>query len=160
MKHKTKPKPRYSYDQAKQEWSKQKIIIKYEPLLWVIFVLVPIFTGWLHYDYLPHEYPYDSRHEVLEFYPEAVGPEGLQSAEVPDKWRDIATGEIFTSEDFADHRKQEAWRRVFIWFAYGLVGCFLFATLQVVKKRRLFFPSLGIAVAVNFASTLLFYGVT
>jgi hypothetical protein len=132
---------------------------KLEPVVWILYVLLPIFTGWFAYQRLPNEYD-EQRHELLRSHSEECGPEGLRSCEVPDEWRDKTTRRIYTASQFTGHRRAEARRIGVTAFAYGLIGCVLFAYGRVVRKRDTFFAGFGKAVVVNLILSLFFYWVT
>lgn len=108
---------------------------KINTTFWIIYILIPIFTGWTNYQYLPNEYN-EQRHEILEFHSVECGPEGMQNCDVPDKWRDKITGETYTSSQFSTYRRDEAARIAIITFAYGLIGCLFFAYGSVVRHRN------------------------
>lgn len=107
---------------------------KIKAAFWVIYILIPIFTGWMTYQYLPNEYD-ERKHELLESHSIECGTEGMQSCEVPDKWRNKITGKIYTSSQFSAHRRAEAERIAIIAFAYGLIGCLFSAYGSVVRHR-------------------------
>lgn len=107
---------------------------KIKAAFWVIYILIPIFTGWMTYQYLPNEYD-ERKHELLESHHVECGTEGMQSCVVPDKWRNKISGKIYTSSQFASHRRAEAERIAIITFAYGLIGCLFAAYWSVVRHR-------------------------
>lgn len=153
---------------------------KIKAVFWVVYILIPIFTGWMTYQYLPNEYD-ERKHELLESHFVECGTEGMQSCEVPDKWRNINTGKIYTSSQFTSHRRAEAKRIAFITFAYGLIGCVFSAYVSVVRHRlsmirpmqeigkeyvqqnfnhqmrKMFFESLKSALVVDFFISLFVY---
>lgn len=156
-------------------------ISKFEKIniaFWIIYILIPIFTGWMVYQTLPNEYN-EERHELLESHLEECGSEGMQSCDVPDKWRDKITGEIYIPSQFSSHHRAEAKRIAIIAFVYGLIGCLFYAYGRVVEHRiflidimkirskediqqelyKKFFKSLKYALFVDFVFALLFWGI-
>ena len=107
---------------------------KIQAAFWVIYILIPIFTGWMMYQSHPNEYD-ERKHELLESHAEACGTEGVLSCDVPDRWRDEITGKIYTSSQFSAHKRAEAERIAIIAFAYGLIGCLFSAYGSVVRHR-------------------------
>ena len=123
---------------------------KMRTIFWWAFLLVPLFTGILAYNWLPNK-SYDpdrdemlSSHEVCQSDP---GPCG----DMADVWRDKKTGRIFSRAQFAAHRHQEATRMAVASFAYGLIGCFAFAYFRRHQDKDAFFKYLGVAICVNLA---------
>ena len=99
---------------------------------WVFYILVAIFSGFMNYQYLPNESYDESKHELLESHFESCGTENMQSCEVFDKWRDDATGKIYTFNQFPAHRRSEAGRISITVFAYGLIWCLFSASRKNV----------------------------
>ncbi len=135
---------------------KESTLTKLEPVFWVAYILLPIFTGWLAYQPLPNEYD-ESKHELLESHSEECGPEGLRSCEVPDKWRDEETGKVYTSGQFTEHHRSEGRRIGITVFAYGLIACLFFAYSRVVRRRDTFIKGLEKSIAVNIVVALFMY---
>jgi hypothetical protein len=122
-------------------------------VFWWSFFLVPLFTGILHYQWLPNEF-YDEKRHILLGSHEVCLSSG-QCGDVNDAWRDKKSGEIFTPADFADHRKEEAVRLAVISFAYGLIGCFGFGYFfRNENEHGSFFKYFGMAVCANLAVAL------
>ena len=135
------------------------IFTKIKPVFWIAYILLPILTGW--FAYAPAENEYDpNKHELLESHFVDCGPEGLQSCEVPEIWRDERTGETYASSQFADHHRSESTRIATTFFAYGLIGCLFFAVDDVVTKRKKFIKAFQKALVVNAAITAFFYWIT
>ena len=107
---------------------------KIKATFWVIYILIPLFTGWMTYQYLPNEYD-EQKHDLLASHSVECGTDGMQSCEVPDKWRNKITGKIYTSSQFATHRRAEAEHIAIITFACGLIGCLFSAYGSVVRHR-------------------------
>ncbi|HUW38118.1 MAG TPA: hypothetical protein VMV91_12390 [Rhodocyclaceae bacterium] len=136
---------------------KESTFRRIEPIVWVAYLLALIFSGLLVYQPLPNEYD-AAQHELLKSHIESCGAEGIRTCQVPDKWRDKKTGKIYTSEQFAGHRRSEAKRIASATFAYGLLGCLFFAYSCVVKRREKFFTAFGKALLLNiFASVLMYF---
>lgn len=108
---------------------------KVQSAFWIIYILIPMFSGWMAYQYLPGEYD-ERKHELLESHSIECGTEGMQSCEVADKWRDNNTGEIYIASQFTSHRRAEAARISTITFAYGLIGCLFSAYGRLVRERN------------------------
>jgi len=126
---------------------------------WWLFFLVPLFTGILHYHFLPNEFYDEKRHQLLSSHWECNHPG--QCGDVNEAWRDKKSGEIFTPADFAAHRKEEAVRLAVIWFAYGLIGCFGFGYFfRDENEHGSFFKYFGMAVCANLAVALFTFAMT
>jgi len=115
---------------------------KFKSVFWWAFVLVPLFTGFLRYDWLPNE-SYDSRvHELVSSRSVDTNPVG-GSEEKALTWVSKKTGEVFTRDSFSTHRHNECIRIGIISFLYGIFGCSFFAYGQVLKKtENTFFSAL------------------
>lgn len=136
---------------------KESMFKKLEPVFWLAYLLLPIFTGWLAYQYLPNEYYDKKRHELLESHFEECGTQGLESCEIPDKWRDDETGKIFTAGQFTEHQHSEARRIGIATFAYGLIGCLFFAYGRVIQGGEKFLTGFKKAVFANLVFALFMY---
>ena len=127
----------------------QSIAYKIEVFFWMLYILFPFFTGaWQAYNWLPNE-SYNSRIHELIASDEVCWNMGLQCADRAERWRHSETGEIYTREDFADHRHAEALRGATTWFAYGVIGCFGFAFFRNLHERGTFYDWLRKALFVN-----------
>ncbi len=126
-----------------------------EQTFWTLFVVLPIFTGWLAYDWLPNESFDEENHEMISSH-EVCHDVGEQEkcGEMPDEWKDKRTGEIYTREDFAWHRKAERVRLLYTDFGYGLVGCCFFGCARLREKHGVFFKAFGKAVCIDIAFSL------
>jgi hypothetical protein len=122
---------------------------KLQIVFWVVYIALPIFTGWFAYDWLPNESFDEQRHVLLEAH--EVSNRWTDYGEIPDMWRDIATGITYTPSTFAKHRNSEAKRIAVTWFAYGILGCFFFAYVCTAEKRYSFYEAFGKAALVNLA---------
>jgi len=122
---------------------------KLQVMFWSIYLILPMFTGWLAYDWLPNESYDEKRHTVLVAH-EVTNKLG-DDHEIPDMWMDKTTGRIYTPRDFSEHKWSEAKRLATVWFVYGLIGCFFFAYARTVKKQAGFHEAFGKAVLVNLA---------
>jgi hypothetical protein len=97
---------------------------------WAIFLAIPLFTGFLQYDFLPQEYD-GSKHTIIESHSEACGTEGMISCEVADTWKDIKTGKIFHRSEFKSHRRYQAFKIASLSFLYGLIACFFYVWHEI-----------------------------
>ncbi len=133
---------------------------KTELIFWLVFLCVPVFTGWLDYQSLPDEFYDPTRHELLKSHMEEAWPEGLGTYMVPDSWRDQATGTIFSANFFSAHHQSEARRLGISWFGYGLIGCAFFAYCQGMKGRCVFFRTFRNSVILNVAVAIFVFWIT
>jgi hypothetical protein len=117
---------------------------------WIIFLVLPIITGWLAYDWQPNESFDERRHNLLDF-SEIEDTNGNIGAR-PEVWEDKKTGEVISRADFKEHRGREARRMAAVWFAYGLIGCFAFAWARSAQGKSSFYDAFGRATLVNLAS--------
>lgn len=122
---------------------------------WIVFVLVPIVTGLFAYRFLPNEYYDPKRHDLLESH--EVCDDFGRCDDMYDAWQDKKTGEVFTREDFAEHRREEAIRVVPATFLYGMIGCFAFGYFRRREAQHAFYKYLGMAVCVNAGVTAVFF---
>ena len=122
---------------------------------WIVFVLVPIVTGLFEYQYLPNEYYEPEIHDLLDSH--VVCDDRHGCGDIYDAWKDKKTGEVFTREEFADHRQEEAIRRVPVMFLYGMIGCFAFGYFRRREAEHAFYKYLGMAVCLNAGVTTLFF---
>ena len=103
---------------------------KIKTWFWVIFICIPIFTGFLGYENAENEY--DSRkHIALESHAVECGPDGLVSCDRVDVWKDLKSGKIFHLSEFKTHRRYEAFRIACLSFLYGLFGCIFYVFYEV-----------------------------
>jgi hypothetical protein len=135
---------------------KESTFKKLEPVFWLAYILLPIFTGWLAVQQHPNEYD-EEKHELLESDFEECGPEGLASCEIPQKWRDKETGKVYTSGQFTEHHRREGMRIGITAFGYGLIGCLFFGYGCVVQGREKFLKGFEKAVVVNIVFSLFMY---
>jgi hypothetical protein len=106
---------------------------KAEALFWVAYILLPFFTGgWQAYNWLPNESYRPRVHTLVTSY--EVCDEWGRCADRPDLWENKETGEIYTREDFAEHRHLEALRMGITWFVYGVIGCLAFAYFRNLRN--------------------------
>lgn len=126
-----------------------------ETICWWGFVLLPLFFGWLHYNWLPNE-SFDKRRLIL-FASHEVCEGGWDEAcgDMADVWEDKLTGQRYYRTQFASHRASERWRLLAVDFGYGLIGCFLYALFRLRYDRNALFDSLGRAIALNTGVCLL-----
>jgi hypothetical protein len=105
----------------------------FEKFFWVVFVLFPLITGFLSYDWLPNE-SFDERihHKIKSSFVETDPTGG--GAEVVTVWESKKSGQIFTKRQFYSHRHKEALRIGVMTFLYGMLGSIFYAYTQVVRK--------------------------
>jgi len=123
-------------------------------VFWVIYIVGPIFVdlftpySFLAYRWLPHEAPNAIGIEILEKHWHC---RDLDCRDVADTWRDVNTRQIFTREDFRDHRQLEATRLAWTWFAYGLIACVALSLGNYFDNRdkKRAFRIFLIAISVN-----------
>jgi hypothetical protein len=125
-------------------------------LFWISFIFVPIFTDFLSYQWLPQEYD-STRHTLLDSHSVACGVEGLNSCEMPDVWKDNATGSIYKSSDFKSHRREQALRISIYTFLYGLLACFFYAWDSTKAQPSIFRVKLKTALLYNLIFSLIFF---
>lgn len=116
---------------------------------WITFLLFPLLTGYLSYDWLPDESFDESHHELLDF--EDIEDGNGKVHERPLTWKHKENGAIFHQKDFADHRLFEAGRIASLTFFYGLSGCFFFAWTRYLRNPNRFCEAFGKAALVNLA---------
>ena len=124
--------------------------VRLHKVFWVAFVLIPIVTGILQYDWLPNELFDPERHTALR-YREVC--DDTHCEETPSVWKHKQSGRIYSYEGFAAHRKNEAYRMAVWWFAYGLIGCFAWAGFRNRETEPDFWKPFSAAVCVNAAVT-------
>jgi len=130
---------------------------KLEMTCWLVFFLVPLLTGWLDYRALPGEHYDSERHQVVRSHVEEAWPEGLGDYEVPDVWRDRASGEVYSAESFVAHHRAEAERLAIVWFGYGLIGCGLFTYGRRMRAQSPIAATFAKAAVVDLAVALFVY---
>lgn len=91
-------------------------------IFWCAFVALPLFTGFLQYDWLPEEYD-ERRHDLIKSHSVECGMEGMQSCDVPDVWEDRKSGKVYHATDFKNHNRVESFRLAILSFLYGLIAC-------------------------------------
>jgi hypothetical protein len=130
----------------------EKLSRNAETVFWLVYVLVvPLSTGILAYNWLPHESYRPDRDELLNSH--EVTDED-RTGTVYDAWRDKKTGAVYTIVDFEQHRRSEAKRLFWTWFFYGLIVCFFFAFRQHRLSDKKFVVSLVKALVVNLVIAL------
>jgi hypothetical protein len=125
-----------------------------ETIFWIIYLLVPLFTGLLAYNWLPHESYSPERDELIAAH-EISDDE--KTGTVYDAWKDKKTGRVYTLAEFEDHRRSESKRMGYTWFGYGIIGCAFFAFRQFRLAGKKFVVSFMQAMAVNIAIALFMY---
>lgn len=122
-----------------------------ETTFWTLFILVPIFTGLLSYDWLPNEAFNDKKDEILSSHEVCrdVGEAGEDCGEMVDFWRNTQTGRVYTRQQFTAHRRAERWRMLYADFGYGLIGCLFWGYARWRTHRSGFYEAFGKAVLVN-----------
>ncbi len=99
---------------------------KAKSLFWLIYIGLPLFSGFLSYNWLPQEYD-ERQHILIESHSVDCGMNGMNSCEVPDVWRDKDSGQVYNASQFSEHRRYESIRISILSFLYGLIGCLFFA---------------------------------
>jgi hypothetical protein len=127
----------------------RKLSPKAEVIFWVLFLVVPIITGLLAYNWLPNESYNPALHQLIASH-EISDDEG-RTGTVYDEWKDKKTGRMFRLEDFEEHRRAESLRMAYTSFMYGLIGCAFFGFRQSGREGKKFVVSFGQAAAVNLA---------
>ncbi len=94
---------------------------------WLFFLIVPILTGSLAYHWEPREIYTPIRDTVITSHEVCGGANDQNCGEMVDVWKVNATGEVISRADFAEKRLHEAERLAFVWFMYGLIGCYFAA---------------------------------
>ena len=131
-----------------------------ELIFWLVFVSVPVFTGWLDYQSLPDEVYDPTRHELLKSHIKEAWPEGMGTYRVPDSWRDTATSTIYSADAFSRHRQSEAKRLGISWFIYGLIGCAFFTYSRGTKGQSAFLRAFRNSVIFNAVVAVLVFWMT
>jgi hypothetical protein len=127
---------------------------KFEQYFWWAYVLLPIFTGLLHYTFLPNESYDEKKHELIAASSADTNPVG-GSVDVPQAWQSKASGEVYTRDFFAKHRHRETLRISAVTFLYGLIGCFFFSYGQVLKERESFINAFKSSLLYDVGASLL-----
>jgi len=104
---------------------------------WVIYLLLPLFTGILAYDYLPGEGCHPSKYEVIQ-----------EGSDGPLAWRSKETGQVFYWAEFKEQREHERYRLLVVWLGYGFLGSLAYA-YQRSDGDDNFYARLGRGTIVN-----------
>lgn len=132
----------------------QRLSRNAETIFWVTYVFIPLFTGLLAYNWLPHEAYSPERDELIASHEIS---DGEKTGTVYDAWKDKATGTVYTLADFEKHRRSESSRMASTWFGYGIIGCAFFAFRQSRFADKTFVLSFTQAMAVNIAIAFFTY---
>jgi hypothetical protein len=114
-----------------------RLVLVIAAAIYLVGPLVLEFTpfGFLGYRAAPHQMARANNHEVLQSTRVCKADD---CDNVPDVWRDKQTGATYRRSDFLDHRRAEAGRLGWTWFAYGLLGCFcVVGAVARFDERRL-----------------------
>ena len=103
---------------------------KIKTWFWIIFIAIPLLTGFLRYEPAKNEYD-ERKHEVIQSQDVECGPEGLVSCEQVEMWKDLKSGKIFRQSQFKNHRRLEALRIASLSFLYGLIACIFHVWYEV-----------------------------
>jgi hypothetical protein len=133
----------------------EKLSRNAEPIFWALYLIVPLITGLLAYNWLPDEAYNPGRHLLIKSH-EISDDEG-RTGTVYDVWKDKKTGRVFRQEDFEDHSRSESVRMTYTWFMYGLIGCAFFAFRQSRFVGKKFTVALAQAIGVNLVVCLFCY---
>ena len=95
----------------------------------IVYALLPLGMELTPYSFLgyraaPNENFRGAQHEVLQTRRVCKSDE---CDNLPEVWRDRRTSEVFRRSDFFAHRRAEARRMGWSWFAYSLIGALGFA---------------------------------
>jgi hypothetical protein len=131
-----------------------------ELTFWLVFICVPVFTGWLDYQSLPDEVYDPARHELLKSHMKEAWPDGMGTYRVPDSWRDKATSTIYSAGSFSAHRQSEAKRLGINCFGYGLIGCGFFAYSRGAKGQSAFLRAFRKSIILNAAVAIFVFWMT
>ena len=137
---------------------KNDLFFTIEGIFWIAFIVIPLFTGFLAYHWLPNESPILSSGEVIP--PNEIISSHEECRDdnscgiVADIWRDTKTNKVYTHDDFKEHRNSEKVRMALVWFCYGLIGCFFYAGVKYYKNKT-FFEYFSRAVLITFVVALL-----
>jgi hypothetical protein len=131
-------------------FSSRQFARRAELLFWTAFITLPFFTGgWQGYNWLKNESYHPNIHTLISSHEVCDDQHGC--ADKADVWKSKETAEIYTREDFAEHRHAEAVRMALTWFVYGAVGCFAFAYFRNLKNPGMFWKYLPRTFYVNAA---------
>jgi hypothetical protein len=128
-----------------------------ETIFWAAYLLLPALTGWLDYQPLPNERYEPQHHELLSFHVREGWPNGLGSYKVPETWRDLKSGEVYSAPLFEAHHQSEARRLATNCFLYGLAGCAFFAYGRHARKKDTLAKAFGRAFVVDCAVSTFAY---
>jgi len=116
-------------------------IKKYEAVVWLIFILVLIFSEvgviWEHPDYsIETESEKAINYDVLETEIVEHGPEGMLSDVIATKWQDRETGKVYSLNDKTrlEYREDQINRLIPIWVCIGITVCLLFAFFRWINR--------------------------
>lgn len=115
-------------------YKKSYLLSTIEKIFWVVYIAAPIFTGILSYNWLSNESPEEGTHEILTSYTECDIYE--QCAEIPDSWRNIKTGNVYTHYDFEKHKKGEGNKLALKFIGYGLVGYIFYYIFRFFRDKE------------------------
>ena len=117
-------------------------------VFWMAFFALPLFTGFLSYDWLPQEYD-ERNHILIESHSVECGHEGLNSCDAPDVWKDRKTGRVYRESDFISHHRSESIRVAVLSFLYGLIACIFHAWDKKKAKAESFVVMFREALVIN-----------
>jgi hypothetical protein len=109
-------------DDLKHPLPLTRLVLVIAVAIYLIGPVVLEFTpfGFLGYRAAPDQLVRADKHEVLQSTRVCKADD---CDNVPDVWRDKQTGAIYRRSDFLQHRRAEAGRLGWTWFAYSLIGC-------------------------------------
>jgi len=132
----------------------KKLSLNAEVMFWTVYLIVPLFTGLLAFNWLPNESYSPERDQLISSHQIT---DGEKTGTVYDVWKDKRTGQIFRLSDFEQHRRSESVRMAYTWFAYGLIGCTFFAFRQSRFAGKKFIFSFGQAAIVDLIIAIFTY---
>jgi len=116
-------------------------IKKYEGAVWLIFILVLIFSEvfviWEHPDYSIETASEKAiNYDVLETEIVEHGAEGMLSDVIATKWQDRETGKVYSLNDkaSAEYRENQINRLIPVWVCIGITVCLLFAFFRWINR--------------------------
>lgn len=150
---------------------KDSVFEKLKKYFLPIYIALPLLTGFAHYNWLPNESFDELKHVSINYSINEVsnGVTPATDYRIEEEWKLKSTGEVFSREDFADHRFNEACRLAVIAFLYGMIFCIFYCYKEVhgglargyaeglVTKKSIlksFFVELNSCLIINFVIAL------
>jgi len=112
---------------------KDKSLLIIEKIFWVIYLVLPIFTGILAYNWLPNESPNKDIHIILSSH-EECDPYN-QCVQIPNAWQNKETGEIYTPSNFGEHNRKEGNKKTLYLLGYLLLGGIFYVLFSKYNEK-------------------------